>query len=189
MIGIKLKYQGFVPGSGSAKRIWEEACKAAYQACGRFYFQNIRPKHFTRAGAGEYDYSPRQGDPGREDKKGFKHSYVGRKLKATGQTIPLILSGRSQAETRMATITATAKSVRVSMPCGFLLMKPRLRSGAPSPVDMQKEMEAISDRDRSDITTLLERIIDQRLKAANDVEEKYFGLNSSGAPSVTAAFH
>jgi hypothetical protein len=177
MIGVRLKYKGFVPGTAMAARAFDDALAAGFDAAGRYYFQQIRPKHFERAAHDEYGYATRS------------DSWIRRKIRKTSQATDLIFTGRSMQETRSATITATKKGVRVSMPAGMLLMHPRDRKSGPSPVNMQQEMEAISDRDRSDLVDIIERIVDRRLRESSATEEKYYGINSTPATSMAGFFH
>jgi len=141
MILLNVTYTGHVPGV--AKRRLPRMKKAAYTAAAVDWHQTARPKHFSRAGAREYNYKPRKGERGNAHPKGFKRSYTGRKLAKYGHTLPLVYSGLTQGLTRQRDVRATATG------CKVVIHAPGLNRRHPkSQITMRLEMTAVSDADR-----------------------------------------
>lgn len=128
---------------------------------GRHWNVSYREKHFTNAGAGEYGYTPRDGERGRPNPKWFKRSYTGRKLRVHGHTRPLEFSGESRRRTRNPRIVAVAKKgeaiVRVVMNSPGLN-----RRYAGSPINMRDEMTRISSSEGQQITIVTSQYLRNR---------------------------
>lgn len=147
LIAFNVRRFGPVPGIKGWRGILGRAKKAAWYALGLMWHLDIRPEHFTKAGAQRYGYAPRGGEPGNPDPYGYWRSYTGKKQKKYHHTKPLTLTGRSQRATRMATVTSTSKGARVAVSAG------NLGQQNPDGPDMIAELMAI---DRRDVTRLAE---------------------------------
>lgn len=111
----------------------------------------FRQKHFTNAASAEYGYTPRQGEPGRPGRRGFRRSYTGRKLAEYGHTRPLVKSGDSEQQTRNPRIVATA--TRAEAKARAIMNAPGFnRRYAGSPIDMRKELTTVSGREAEELT-------------------------------------
>jgi len=183
MIELKCRLiaRGWVPGQSYTRSEFNAAKKEAFADAARFYFQNIRPKHFERPAVQEYGYAPRQGDPGNPGPKGFKKSYVARKIAKFGHNRPLVFSGSSLAATRMATIRPTSKGAQISVPVGYLNFKPKNFKG-----DMGQEFKSFSQADIRDIEQIIARSLLGRLKRCQQTRTEDIG---TGGKTPTAYFH
>ena len=100
MIGlIEIREFGATPGL--MKREWNAVVKTSWGELGTYWHSRLREKHFTTAGAKEYKYTPRKGEPGSGWQGNFWGSYTGRKIRAFGHRRPLEHSGESKALTRV----------------------------------------------------------------------------------------
>jgi len=158
MIGeIKVRERGATPGI--LKRELNKLKKVAFAAAGIHWHQEIRPKHFTSAGAGEYGYAARKGERGNAGGYGFKRSYTGRKLTAYGHTDPLVLTGESQGRTKMRDVRPTSKKVRIVLHAPALNFHPG-------------EMEAVSQRDAAAMVKCYERALNAAIKQVRATKSK-----------------
>jgi len=166
MIGeIKITERGATPGI--LKRELNKLMKKAFEAAGIHWHQEIRPKHFTSAGAGEYGYAARKGERGNVGTHGFARTYTGRKLKAYGHTQPLVLTGESQGMTRMRDVRATSKKVRI------VLRAPKLNFRNPdSQANPRAELTAVSQRDAAAMVRCYERALDAGIKQVRSTKSK-----------------
>ena len=113
--------------------------RAGFTAIGHYWHRALRPKHFTHRGATEYNYEPRVGERWNLGSKGFRASYTGRKLRRFGHTRPLVYTGQSERDSKIARIVATSKRVRV------IMTLPRLNWRHPSRgKTMREELTTIS---------------------------------------------
>lgn len=146
MIGaIIIKDTGATPRGmrRHARRITKEALAktAAY------HHRQFMHKHFTKAGAAEYGYSPRKGEQSGIGSKAFFRSYTGRKQRMKGHTLPLVWSGESRELAKIRDIRSTSNKARIVQHARGLN-----RRHPNSQVRMQDEIRAISDAEvQSDI--------------------------------------
>lgn len=166
MIGeIKIRERGATPGI--LKRELQKLKKAAFEAAGVCWHQQIRPKHFTTAGAGEYGYAPRKGERGNVGSHGFQRTYTGRKLKAYGHTRPLVLTGESEAMSRIRDVRATSKKARI------VIRAPRLNYRNPaSQANPRAELTAVSQKDAAAMVKQFERELDRQIKTVRKTKSK-----------------
>jgi len=148
------------------KRELNNAIKGANADMGLFWLGMIRPKHFTKAGAREYRYAPRQ--TYKPQKKGskrdpFRASYTGRKLKEKGHTRPLVWSGESELRSRQGRVDATSKRMRVVMNVPALNFSPK----GHRDLDMLAELTEVSDADFAKMLRVFQRSLDQRVARAS----------------------
>lgn len=134
--------------------------KKVFMLMGIFWHDNLRQKHFTKAGAREYKYAPRRGDRGNIGRKGFRHTYQARKLRTKGHTRPLVYSGESEGRTRVRDVRSTSKGVRVVLNVPTLNLKNPLTK-----IDMRQEMTVISDREVPLLVEVGERELDRGINA------------------------
>ena len=145
MMGFKISYKGQIPPA-MRKRDWNKLIKFTFRKLGEFWPSKMRPKHFTKAGAKEYDYTPRAGEDLPFGTRAFWRSYTGQKLRKYGHTLPLVYSGLSMEQTHRRDIRATSKGVRIVMHA------PALNFRHPkSEVDMRAEMTRVSGREETQI--------------------------------------
>jgi len=158
MIGeIKIKERGATPGI--LKRELNKLKKVAFESAGIHWHQEIRPKHFTSAGATEYSYAPRSGERGNVGRYGFARTYTGRKLKAYGHTQPLVLTGESQAMTRIRDVRAASTKVRIVVRARTLNFH-------------RDEIVAVSQRDAAAMVKCYERAQDGAIKQVRSTKSK-----------------
>jgi hypothetical protein len=108
MLPIKVNYvyRGRAAQAGvTSVAGWKRLLAEAWKLEARYWQREMLPKHFTVAGAAEYGYQPRQGDPGYQGhiptyRKGpkagqvrFWATYIGRKIGKFGHRRPLVWSG------------------------------------------------------------------------------------------------
>lgn len=150
MLLIKVTETGTTPRRYLAER--NRIHKEMWRALGEHWHRYQRPKHFTRAGAAEYAYAPRSGDPGRPHPKGFFRSYQGRKQRRFGHMLPLVYTGLSRNLTRLRDVRPTGKGVRVVMRAPALNLRPR-----GGHIHMRDELTTISQRDAKALVNVGER--------------------------------
>lgn len=158
MIRFKVTWTGPMPRE--LRRRWPKIRKAAFTEIGEMWHKKFRPKHFTRAGAREYSYSPRAGDALARGSKRFRRSYTGQKLRRFGHTLPLVFSGASRDLTRLRDVRATGKGVRIVMRAPTLNFS---RKGATK--SMRDELTEISAREAKALTKRLARSIERGMAA------------------------
>jgi hypothetical protein len=138
LFGAVISYRGATPKLALRKR--NEVYKAGYVWTLTHWHREMRPKHFTHAGATEYRYAPRRGERG--GGRRFEGSYTQRKLKKYGHTRPLEFTGESKRASADLKIKATSKGGRC------ILSTPRLNYRHPdSQVRAREEMTRVSDRE------------------------------------------
>jgi len=153
LIQINMKVYGPVPSDlALSKREWNRLKKLAWEEVGKIRHAKLRPKHFTKAGAREYDYKPRSGEAG--SGHGFRQSYTDRKLKRWGHTDPLVWSGETRELSSRGNIAATGNGVRLTYPSLRKLnqFKPKSKSGIE--IDMIEEFQTVSQEEREIIAQL-----------------------------------
>ena len=149
------------------RRKLNEITRAAAWTMGSHWHKNLLAKHFTAAGAREYGYAARQGEPGRPGKN-FRSTYTGRKLREHGHTRPLEFTGdsRHDAETQVSIDAVATKGqgrVRVKMNApGFN------RRYKGSVIDMRAEVTRISARDSDELTDVGGDDLKRRFKSISD---------------------
>lgn len=170
MISFKIKTVGFIPGVPRWKSTLNRMLKAAYAVGGTFWHRALRPKHFTKAGAREYWYTPRKGEAGSGEpfKKGKHLSYTAAKLRRHGHTLPLVFSGELRLKSRMARIAATSKGVRVVLPSA---QKANLRH-PESQINMREELTRVSSREVIEIARVDDKHLDRQIKRMRSVHRQ-----------------
>jgi len=155
-----LKFALIPPGppAGIRKRDFNAAKKIAFEKIGEYWFEFFLPKHFTKAGAREYGYTPRKGENLPRGSKAWRKSYTGKKWKKYGVTQPLVYTGESKRATRSARIKTTSKKVTVTM------RTPRLNWRAKnSEINMNKELTTISPAEWNVLTGIFEQRLEHEL--------------------------
>lgn len=153
------------PTPRGMKRAVGNAFKEAYDVTGRHWQQTMLPKHFTRAGAREYGYTPRKGEQSGTG-KGFWRTYTGRKQKYLGHTRPLVYSGASETLAMRGIVRATRKQAVVPIPAPTLNYKPPRSS-----INMRQEVTTVSDREIPDLVRVFEQELHRRLEAVGYYEK------------------
>ncbi len=154
MILFKVKYTGAVPSV--ARKALTKIKRQSWRQTGEHWHGRYRPKHFRRSAIREYGYTPRTGEPGSSNPKG---GYMRRKRREKGHGLPLVWSGTSRRLTRLRDVRATTKGARVVMNA------PTLNRRHPkSRINMREEMTRISVRERNELTKVLGRGMDRRLR-------------------------
>lgn len=165
MILFKIKYQGAVPRL--AQRELRRLLRDSFEDAGVFWHRMFRRKHFTKAGAREYGYTPRKGEQAGRGSKAFRRSHTGRKLRQFGHTLPLVFTGQSRQLTRIRDIRATSKGVRIVMRAPGLNRRPR-----GGRINLREEMTRVSIRERDALVKRFDRQLGtklRRLKASETV--------------------
>jgi hypothetical protein len=115
MMAIRIRYRGPMAEPQASHRA---AGRAAFDRIGRHWFMTMRPKHFTEAGAREYGYAPRKGEPGSGvPSRYYWRSYIGRKRRRLGHRRPLEFTGESKRAAGMGQIKVSSmgKFVKIIM--------------------------------------------------------------------------
>lgn len=140
------------------------ASTKALMAMGKYWHEKFRAKHFTKEGAREYGYKPRDGEAvagggisvwrkarnlayGR--RLGRKRvrmvlTYTGRKRKKFGHDLPLVLTGKLRQMTRSATFRATKGRATVKMMGPPYMYKYNKNQKQP---DKYRELTTVSPRE------------------------------------------
>jgi hypothetical protein len=158
---ITIHYKGAVANDGSFSRAaWLRLIQYAWEQVGRKWHLEMRPKHFTKEGAKEYFYEPRQGESQGTGGKKFWSSYTGQKKRKFGHTLPLVWTGETRDMSRTANITATSRGVRIkySLPM-HVNFTPK---GHRHP--MVQEFLAVSDRERTELGDLFQITLNRLLR-------------------------
>ena len=158
-----IKYQGAAPGN-IGQREYNEFVRMMFRAMGVEWHDSYRAKHFTRAGASEYGYAPREGERGNVPPEGFRRSYTGQKLRTEGHTRPLVLSGESEQQTRRKDIRATATKRRAKV--RVHLHAPKLNFRNPhSKTHPVIEMTTISRQEKTPLKRAGSAVLAAEMKA------------------------
>jgi len=147
-----------------ARRLMGSIRASAFGAALRHWHEKIRPKHFTHAGAKEYEYVPRQGEQGATDGadgRRIKSSYTIRKLRKYGHTYPLVLTGRSQQQAQAARIVTTGKGGRAYYNIPTFNLNP-----ATGRINKREEFTRISAGDGAVMTEIVRRTLEQEVGLA-----------------------
>lgn len=155
LFGAVIRYHGAVP-KHVTRATMNKLLKEGYRLIGLYWQKHILPKHFTHAGAREYQYTPRKGEAG--SGRSFRGSYTAKKLKRQGHTKPLVYTGESERSAKTGRVTSTSKGVRVTIPARALNFKP-----PRSNINMRREVTRISEADAEKLTKLLGAFIDRKL--------------------------
>jgi hypothetical protein len=160
----KIRYFGAVPMASLSRADMKAIIQSAWVKVGELWHREMRPKHFTQAGAREYDYAPRSGEPGNPHPQGFWQSYTGRKQRYQRHTRPLEWSGELKELTRARRIDAKAfrkrSKMRVIMPQA---RKANFRHPA-SEVNMREELTRVSEREVPELVEEHNETMSDRLR-------------------------
>ena len=162
-VGVLIKYRGATPKM--ARREFNRIVKEAWGELGVLWHRKMRPKHFTKAGAQEYGYTPRKGEGGNIGRKGFAKSYTGRKLRRFGHARPLEYSGETKALTRVRDVRATSKGARVVMRANKLNFR-----NPHSRINMRREMTTVSKKEERHLVEVFNGVIEGKLRAMRTVK-------------------
>jgi hypothetical protein len=166
-LGIQIRYTGFTPRDDDfTQRQWNNVKRAAWEDCGMFWLKDIRPKHFTVAGAREYGYTPRSGEG--QSGKLFWRSYTGRKQKSKGHTRPLVWSGELEELSKTGRITATATANRSHCKVALSAARKANFRHPSSRIDMADELTRASEADAKAVSVELDRRMGHYLHAVRD---------------------
>lgn len=155
MLKFSVTYKGATPGV--ARKHLRTILRQAFEAMGVEWHQTMRPKHFTKAGAREYAYTPRKGDTGSGTR--FTNSYTQRKIRKFGHANPLVYTGESRRMSELRDIRATSKGVRVVM------RTPRLNyKNKHSEVNAREELTRVTPRE----IQRLQAVFDERMQTLLD---------------------
>lgn len=160
----RIRYYGAVPMRSLTAADMRVMISQAWTGVGVLWHRQMRPKHFTTAGAAEYDYEPRKGEAGNEHRKGFWASYTGRKQKQKHHRRPLVWSGELEELSRGRRIETKAfrnrSRMRVVMPQA---RKANWRHPA-STINMREELTRISDQEIPELVESHNRSMAERLR-------------------------
>jgi hypothetical protein len=169
---FKIKYTGQVPAlllsEQRAQRTWNQMIREVWITRGELWHAEFRPKHFTKAGAREYGYHPRAGEPG-NTRKNFWRSYTGRKQRVMHHTRPLIWSGESMNLTRIRVVQVQATKTKSR--CEVVLRSPGFNRRNPhSDIDMREEVTHVSDAESREIMQGFDAEMDARLARLSETK-------------------
>ena len=157
MIFVQIVETGATPGILS--REMQRIRRLTFHEMGTVWHATMRPKHFTHAGAREYGYEPRKGQPGSgspvKGERGYYGTYTGRKELKKRHTLPLVYSGQSRILASIGTVVSTFKGCRVKMPTRALNFRPH-----GGRINLRDEMTRISEREAA----VLMKIANKNLK-------------------------
>ena len=170
---FKIKYTGAIPAlllnAARARSTWNRMLKDNWYEQGVFWHGEFREKHFTLAGAREYGYAPRAGQPG-NPRKSFWGSYSGQKQKKLGHQLPLVFTGVSRSLTAIRVVRA--KATAKGSGCEVVIRSPGLnrvntKSHTHPPINMRDEMTRVSSGETATIVDRFEGEIQRKLDALN----------------------
>lgn len=124
--------------AGMTKTEVNNAVRVGFHQVGVYWHQNFRKKHFSAVAFTEYGYQARS------------KKYWYRKLKKTGQALPLVFTGKSRARSESATISETVKQVKVAMDLPTLNLRPK-----GGRINMAEEMRTISPREHEQLEKVM----------------------------------
>jgi len=155
MILFRIKYDGFPPRV--PRREINDVIRACLTRMGETWHRAYRPKHFTRAGAKEYGYTPRKGEG--LHGRAFWKSYMGRKQRQKRHQRPLVWSGESELRSRVRDVRATSKRVRI------VLRTPTLNyRNKHSKINMAEEMRTVSRKEEQALTHMFDLQLSEGLR-------------------------
>lgn len=154
-----------------------EIIRESLRDVGEYWHEHMLPKHFTKAGAREYGYTPRRGEPG--SGRAFKGSYTAHKLKKKGHALPLVYSGETR-QRLLSTKSIEARTVRrgARAHVTIRLNAPQLNQNS-SKVKKHEEIRKVSHGELNTLANYLVSRIEMRLTAAGKA-------NAAGLASITA---
>jgi hypothetical protein len=139
LVQIKINEYGCVPSDLALnQREWNRLKTLAWTLVGEHWHEKMRPKHFTRQGAQEYNYQPRT------------EKYAIRKAVKYGQSEPLVYTGETRDLSQEKNIHATNKGVRVTFPSLRKLNQYKPTSG----IDLTEEFQTVSQEEIEELTEL-----------------------------------
>jgi len=170
---IRIRYHGPVPGSENlSAAVLNQIKREAWEAAGHHWHANMRPKHFTKAGAREYGYAPRKGEEGGLAGKSFWRTYTGQKQRRMHHTLPLVYTGELRALSRIyrlqTTATSTRSRLRVVLPSAGKanLRHPRSR------VDLRGELTRVSPPEAQELVAVFDRTMEAGLASIQTTQTK-----------------
>jgi len=143
-------------GTGFSAKEWREILKRAWDWAGKYWHKFILPKHFTRAGASEYNYKPRKKETEIRKARKFHHRR------------PLVFSGDlERAAKRVRDIRASSKGANI-----ILKNLPRYvfqyRGDDPRKA---RELTAASERDAKAVAAVMDKQIQRDIdKGAKTID-------------------
>lgn len=176
-LSCDVKYSGMVCGSVVYTRsAWRRALKETWNAIGWHVFNRFVEKHFTKTGADEYRndniagdgpvFQPRSGEG--QTGRAFWKSYTGRKQKKHGHQLAMVFSKDTRNGAKRASIYATSKGVKVTLPGVVHLnqYKPKRKKHGPHagepPIDLRRDLLAFSRRESEEIRAMHSRLLIER---------------------------
>ena len=173
----------FIPGLAASA--FNKMRADAFHQIGLRWHQEFLPKHFTKEGEKEYNYTPRKGEEEGTSGKAFWRSYTGRKLKAKGHTLPLVWSGELRQGSKTARITATRNGVKV-----FLTDCQKAKFQGPNTeIDMAYELTHLSDSEREELVKMYNTLLQKSLDGFRVRQPPQFFGRGDGGMSVVGFFH
>lgn len=170
-----------ISGLGAiGKREVNDIVRIAMRQLGEFWVEYMLPKHFSKAGAREYGYTPRKGEPG--SGKAFKGSYTYRKLKKFDHALPLVYTGEARKEIMQgARVTATVAGDRATTRIALNSRKLNWRHPA-SKVRMNEEIKAVSAKEIPTLQRVLVSYIEAGLSGKKQNKASVSaGINAFGS--------
>lgn len=155
---IKIAFTSDGPLEAIRPRAFNVIKRRGYKYIGVFWHKRMRRRHFTKRGGRDYDYAPREGEPGNPGGRGVRNTYTGRKLKMWGHTRPLVFSGLTRALSKIRDVRPTAKGVRIVMNLPTL----NLRRHLDSP-PMREEMTRVSPGELTELGKMFAEHVDRNL--------------------------
>jgi hypothetical protein len=160
MFSMQLKYTGFPP----KKSQWNAALKdTLFDVAAEWHHQYFEG-HFTQAGARKYGYIARKGELLAPGSKAFLRSYVGRKLRKTGQNRPLYFSGEAYRESKVPKIRGTRKESRVVLSRKFNFKHPKSR------IVMRDEVTRVLPAEANYLRRFAGKRLNERLQKFRDTQ-------------------
>ena len=149
---MKLTQQGAIAAFG--RRSVNDVVRAAFAKAGDHWGRNFLLKHFTKAGAREYDYAPRKGEHARAGSKRFKR-IAGPAERRAGEILPLVYSGelKREASTYRVTAKATSKTAYAHVAL------PRANKANRLATKFRGELHRVSKAEWQVLTRLINRAI------------------------------
>ena len=168
--GARIRYGGAYAAL-MRKSDWNRQVETpTWRAPGVLWIRQFRPKHFTVAGAVEYQYSPRKGQDLPRNTREFWKSYFGQKLQKKKHARPLVFSGELERETKRGSVHPTSKGMKVKMRA----RKANWRH-PNSEIDMASEVRRVAPGEARKMVREKERAMTKKLREVRTVIQKTVG--------------
>ena len=159
LIGLDLDRRKLLK-EGIGKRVLNNAFKDTLRDMGEEWHAKFLHLHFDESAYTRYGFYQRKGGGMSPGAKGFKSTYVGKKLKKYGHNRPLVFTGQGIIEAfGPAKIRGSHKEARVVLPSKFNFRHPKSRISMRDEITrvLPDEARTLVDHGRGRLRKLIDR--------------------------------